>query len=398
MKIRIFSNHKIVPENHKVYVLHAGWKKKFYLDFLRHGAVFLDIPEMRLPWDFELNDDLKKELQRSHALAKYYKYPESLDLPSENLDDYHPVLGLRSADFPSMDGQTLNAVKELYQKAKAGDLVIVPGWGLDQPVLIGELQAIGEVDIPHVPVAFYKEKTIPARKVNWLNKSHSRHHFSIDFAKQLSNSRAMIRLPRSLTHEAYDYAYGDYSDDRNASISIEVVPTGMGEQGMDAQGIDALQLRSATDLALYFNSFFASISDGTVTDFLSLSISEAVRSRYYRASPVDIEYDIHSPGDVIIRTKNGARKMVFIGAMLSLIEVASATGVQVPSGDNLEVVVENKWATNVDDCDLNIDEDVRTALNFLGAERWEELCREYLEFSDSIDFDSGTIVEIDQEL
>ncbi|VUD66319.1 hypothetical protein TDB9533_03559 [Thalassocella blandensis] len=398
MDIRIINSQKLIPEGHRVFVLHAGRNKKFFKNFMFQNCVFFDLPELDLPTEFEVNDDLKSKLHMAKAWAIYLDRYSNIDPPSRDPKDYDPKTGLEDEKYSRMDPQNIRAIQELYSDANAGDLVVCCGKGYNSPVLIGELldYEVGAETVPKIAIESYGGREIPYRPVKWLSKNRTRFDFTFDFSQLLSNRSAMIRVPRSRLKEAYDYAYGEYSMADQASISLDVSPANVeGDIDLSTIPVDPLQLRSATDLALYFNAFFNAIELDNVDEFLSLnSIGEAASSRFYKDDPLAVEYDIHSPGEVVFRMHNEI-KAIFIAAFLSLSSgpVSADVSVALESGEEFRIEIQNDWPTEAEDCYLGLSEKFRTALNFMNADTWERICRQRQEFSADLDFNSGTKVE-----
>lgn len=393
MDIKIFNKYKIIPDDHNIYVLHAGRNKCFLADFFATQSVFLDIPSVDLsaeePEGKKAIERYHRTLQKGSAFAHFHKFPDRLIAPPNDVEKYHPKLGLQDPNYKRMDGPAIAAVTELYYKAKTGDLVIVPGRGYQGNVLIGEIGPLVTTKngkIKKTPVSEYHGVEIAHRPVKWLSTYKARVEFSPEFGKILGLPRKLVKLPESLKFEAYDYAYEEYVYNQGASIRIEVLPV-----GDQSKGIDPVKLRKATDLVVYLNALYNALG-GNIDEFSRLSMSEAIDSEFYAMGPLTIEYEIHSPGDVIFRAHDFAKRLIFTSVLAALL----STGVSAEdlySDTDVNISSESVWS-EVEDCDIDVADSVRAALNFLGAEKWEALCDSHKSYSDSIEFNINTDVEV----
>lgn len=389
--LRVELDQKIISDDHRVFVLHAGKNKIFYDDFASYSRIFMDLPGLELKTNFQLDDMTRRQIQRANAYAYFYRRGHG-DVPPADIEQYDPSLGLAESDYPQFNKRSFNSLELLYSDAVTGDLVVIPGRGYETPVLIGELLPLDEQDGKIRPAFISKyEAQAPSRKVKWLNRSQTRLGFSLEFVKALSNGQALIMLPNSLKKEAYDYAYGNYAVSDTSSIRIFVEPSGEDKQ----VSIDPLPLRHATDLVMYFNAIYNAIFDpetgGDIPDDLrNMAISQAVMSEYYKARPLAFEADLHSPGDVVYRAANNVKKLAVIGALIAICGCGSMAYAELSSG--IELV--NTWNVTPDDCDLQISEEIRTIMNLMGAELFENACEARKLAGEALSIDTNTTASI----
>lgn len=134
---------RILPHDHKIFVLHPGEGKRFYGDFIEMGVVFLDIPGISFDTPPDIDDaNLRNRLRMARRIGLWRRRgsPED-DAPSRNPDDYtvsHPL-----AEAPRFARE----VHELYSTAKAGDLIIIPGKGYNTTVFLVNLRRISSLII-----------------------------------------------------------------------------------------------------------------------------------------------------------------------------------------------------------------------------------------------------------
>ncbi|MEM1153935.1 MAG: hypothetical protein AAGI44_07325 [Pseudomonadota bacterium] len=386
MKLSVRSQSKEIPENQRVYFLQSGKDRRFFSDFVRHERVFMDFPGAELPNNFELNDDIKRELQKSYALGVYLADSNIEKRPPGDRDKYDPDKGFMVPDgklsfWKPIDRHTMNAFVTLYMEMQQGDLVVVTErGGGSASVLIGEITS-SYSDRDAVPSKRYEHelKKYPTRRVRWLGRPAQKHQFSVAANKAFGHQRAMHTVGRSIRKEVYDHAYGQYIFSEGSNMNIDILPPKDANIDPDKWQVDLAAAHALNSLVLYYGGFFNAIEAGMANEYASLSIAEAIVHPLAQSDPFYFESSIHSPGMNTYRAAQNSMKAIFVSAALSM----TAFGAENPEViDSLneqtmaEVVVEyeNQWNAVPTDCDLGLGEHLSSMMLHIGVDRYRENC------------------------
>jgi hypothetical protein len=95
-----------------------------------------------------------------------------------------------------------------FERAKKGDLVLVPPSSIFSRVLIGEIldDDFEEITIPEV----WEREKVPSRRVHWL-ATPLRGECSIELQRRFPSPNTVRLLDREARAEVYSMAYGSYS-------------------------------------------------------------------------------------------------------------------------------------------------------------------------------------------
>ena len=347
-----------LSKGHKVFVLHPGKKKKFYLDFIEQDKVFLDLPGIRLPRVVDTSNlETLALLRMGRQISSWYGAgcPKKRT-PSRNVEDYWPQRKSRARYVSEAEG--------LYSKAKRGDLVVCPGPGYLSEVYIGQLMDdFNPRVVAHARV--YDDEPIPARRVTWLAKGQRKIDYSWRLIELMQNRQALIQVtvPVEKT-EIYATAYKDYAlEDLSVGRILITNPS-----------IDLHELNNRSEIISYFAAMFAAQDDGNLHDFLSLPYLKAIEQFYDREYIVNTSIEVRSPGQITVK----ARTLVlpaFLGVMLVL-SASSLNKDEAAAIDLTNSAVSTSEASVSDECMANVKVRVESALNMMGYERWKEICEE----------------------
>ncbi|WOJ94207.1 hypothetical protein R0135_03330 [Congregibacter variabilis] len=376
MRLRLRPSFKQISENHGVYLLRAGFKYAYFEHFEYSSRVFFNIPDITLSKDFQLDDELKKELQKAKALGDWIAAPGNFQRPSSNTEDYDPTTGEINADHgargrTALDALTFSAIEGFYKNVRAGDLVVVPGpGGISSRVLIGEIEE--EYDgqtTTIVNTEFGGEHKYPALKVKWLSTNVLRKDFSIKAYKAFGYNRVWHQLARSVRIEIYDHAYGEYSVGEASAINVRIdEPNAEIGNDWDVDSLSALEIQQ---LILYFSGAYEAIKAGAMEDFAQLSLYDALATNYVRGHPLVWESTVHSPGLMTFRDASDTLKCFFIAVMLG---VGAHAGAADGNPHDIEVHVV-PWDTIPEQCAPELEQKVSDYLRLINVDVWMKNCQ-----------------------
>ncbi len=310
MSVIIHIPAKIIPEDHRIFVLHAGGRptRKFLPDFVSNSRVYLDLPGVVLRPGFDKKNDheLLLSLQRARQISDWhYEYGDGRTLPPMDLDYYaDQAAGVRTTNlYRSLDG--------LYKTAQKDDLVIVPNV-YSEPVHIGEFtENYGETKVPTIasPRVYFGKFAIPSRQVKWLSSDTPKRELSGELIETLHRATALTTIGRytDTRDEIYSLAYPDY---------VDLVNDGVGRITLSNSKVDLRDLGESSELIYYFAAmYFASVA-GEAEHFASLDIKAAIE-RYGSHDQFELQVEIHSPG-ILKLISSEVLLAAYVTTMLSL--------------------------------------------------------------------------------
>jgi hypothetical protein len=150
-----------------------------------------------------------------------------------------------------------------------GDLVLVGGYSIYEPVLIGEIkEPFDPKQKARVRVGDrYGREEIPARRVNWIQTKHERRFLTRGLSQLLSNRKAVVAIDKGeYADEVYRIAYGDYVFGTNSRYIFE---------GPRYNNI-AVSAVPGINLITYFAAAFNACELGEIEQFASMEIEKAM--------------------------------------------------------------------------------------------------------------------------
>jgi hypothetical protein len=364
---------RILPDDHRIFILHPGSTKRFYSDFQETSSVFLDLPGITF---FARPDtdtpQLRNQLRMARRIASWRNTGAKVDeTPSRIIEDY--AVANPSVAAPKI----VHAVIDLYSEARAGDLILVPGPGYNSTVYIGEF--LGDFDPEFKAGSFrYPTEQIPARKVAFLPTVMAKRQFNSRIIRLLQNRQAIIQVTQEADRrEIYSIAYGDYVWKESSGNLIRVTE----------QEIDLNDLNKAVDLTNYFAAQYLALRDGQLKDFLSLEFNAAIDKYYDKSFFGGVSVEVHSPG-FFSRKMKDAMMAGYVSAMLAL----SGAGVTAVEAKDIKVI--NSANAEVSVCDLQLEKDIREAMEmYANLHLWEkDICPRREETKNTVGLKSDVAV------
>ena len=203
----------------------------------------------------------------SNALLRY-KQGKTTTFPSLDSNEYTDD----SNDDKSFSSQIGN-VRNLFLRARVGDLVIVPGSGHYEPFLIGEFSS-SFAEKQTFSFNNTKEDEIPFREVRWLRTDLTKHSLPSELSKKIYNRHAIVQNRRNDTlDQIYNFAYQSVIYGNSSKIDIT---------GHSYQGKRPNELVDASLLISFLANAHTLIKDGKLEEIIN-------RGYYSIAHELDIE-------------------------------------------------------------------------------------------------------------
>lgn len=346
---------RIIPPDHQVFVMHPGTQKKFYRNMISGSEVFLDLPGITFEGALAVDDPLLlQKFMMSRAIRQWHAAgrPEGRE-PSRDPAAYadNALTSRRSIQ--------LRSIVALYQDARVGDLVVVPGPGYASAVLIGEI--ISDYAPGHVRKEDrYPGESMPVRIVRWKSTSRKKAQFSNRAIELMQNQKAIIRVKEpDILLEIYREAYGNFvlPDYAEGRVRIEK-PT-----------IDFAKFLKSGNTIIYAAALFnaAGGGTGTVREALALGTFGAIQRFYDPTQLLDTGISINSPGFIALKAKELALPL-FVGVMLAL----GAAGV--PLDEARAADLANSTTAQSLECEIEMEERFRTTMAMMSYEDWSRWC------------------------
>lgn len=342
---------RVVNADVKVFALHSGNYKQFINIFRNTGRIFLDIPGVTFERG-QISDDpqLKAKVARARRMAQWYRARERGPLPPQELVQY------QNARLGSSLSAAVGNVKRLYEEARVGDIILVPGDGLFSDVLMGEIIEDPPAGRDRVQIDVYEEDSIPYRRVSW-KAFPLRANLSMELSRCLSRPLAItyIEDPR-LTNEVLQFVYGNYIIGNSAKHYF----SGESYQDQPYAPVHGLTLLSALISAVNANRL------GDAQLVRDLDIYRMAAHGLAGVDVVSFQTKFASPGGY--RLWANSPTLVMVVAAL----VAATSGC-FTYDEAMAASVVNSAAAADAPCMIPIQDAYRGAMELLGADRFNEL-------------------------
>lgn len=354
MKFDLCTKH--ISDEHQIWAIHAGKNKKYYGVFHEESMVFLDYPAINLTLE-ALKDanKIKRHLKMSFAFRKYFR---TKDDTKENPPSRNPNSYSIDSDKDKDLNSHLGNVKNLFVRAKAGDLIIVSGFGQYKSILFGEItKPFDPKDT--IMLKGHEYGTVPYRKVKWLRNQPEKRELPQILAKKLENPHAITLIDRDRTNQRfYDFAYDSYVLGESSKIEI---------YGPDYKGHSPLETHSSNELIAYFIAAYAAIKQGKGNVLHTLSIDDTIAKFYDPNLIENFEQEFHSPGKFRLLAR-AATLSTFISVCIAW---ATDTSAQETNLDAIKIV--NSKESSDDPITKKTNEDFHYLMKCLGSAKQKEL-------------------------
>jgi len=354
-----------------------GQNYALYPHFVTGSRIFPQLPGLDLIPKRHMAEqpDLDAKLLRSRAIGAWYAGGQKDDTrPSRQLSDY------RDRRTPKWLPNTRGVLIGFFDRAKKGDLVLVPPSSVFSRVLIGELlDDPADFEEFMIPEIWGREK-VPSRRVRWL-ATPLRGECSIELQKRFPSPNAVRILDREARGEVYSLAYGSYSIDDSFTCKFDVTSADFStkddyyiQQIFNSVAAICQRIETEQNPKLGFNP-------KDWDDIIALLTDAAYIP--------DLAVSINSPGSLTL----SCRKLVplIAAALFALATLGADATWQAINADELKIT--NSAAPAEDPCSAKVDEDVRKEIDLMGYERWVEMCKKLQALRESTGLKSKSTVQ-----
>jgi hypothetical protein len=354
---------RVVRPEQEIFIVFPGQNYALYQYFVTLSHIFPELPALDLVPNQPIakQPDLDAKLLRSRAIDVWYSAGrKDDDQPSRLLSDYK---GRRS---PKWLPNTRGVLMGFFERAKKGDLVVVPPSSIFSRVLIGELQDDNFEEIT-VPDVWDREK-VPSRRVRWL-ATPLRGECSIELQKRFPSPNAVRILDREARAEVYSMAYGSYSIEDSFTSKFDVTSA-------DFSTIDDYRLQQLLNAIAALSEMYgkpgAQLAQSKKTIEGTTGWDEIIALLTDPNYIPDLAVDISSPGSLTLSCR---KAIPFVAQALIALTVLGSdtvwTAVQAQ-----QVTVQNSQAPAGDACTSDVAKEVLEHINMMGYARWQQMCKQ----------------------
>lgn len=353
-------NTKIIPEDHKIWLVYAGKRRRFFDFFYTHSCIFTSNPGF-VPSANIFSDEAQVR-QFVRLTRSVYNHISGRDPnpPTRRLDYYSNQHG----DHKTKEGRAFNSevgnVQRLFNEVKTGDLVISPAEGHYNPMLIGEVKSPWD-STQYQTVSKLQGENVPCRSVNWIRADLSRRDFPLNVAKALQNPHAVSEFDSKLYNDVYRTVYPSYMASDRSKIDLFAPKY---------SGHDPTETHEGGLLIKYFIAAYIADEQDRIREFADLQSSTAIQRFYDPSLVLEFRQNFNSPGEYSLVASN--KRLAAVVGLAIYLSVDPA-----PLDTLLGNFTVTESATNqVTDEAQNARAKVQGLVDGMGRDRFEQEIRE----------------------
>jgi len=373
MAVTVDIKTKSFTASDRAWRLFPGVGYRHYFVMKEYSRVFLDYP--RLP------PIPKTEVTReSYPLSDFAKSIALASVAfrnSERADELIEAINARDfsrSRWSQRRSVALGWVKGLYQTAKVGDVIVVPGPGYRKndageyelnPTLIGEIVSETERWTEQGPVQYTRSQLL-TRRVKWLPGA-TEEQFSAKTLGLLRTQNTLVAMPKDELAGVLGAAY------KNVVMQDETLAR-FTTENRDFRSYDAHQF------LVFVQAVTAAIKVSREGGEIPHKSVYEMAGRMERDARYVVEQDasIHSPGYSTLKTAFGlatdtAKNAPLVIAVLFALATEPNAKPFGPDGQP-NVNLTNTESAALDPCDeeFGLEEEVRATLSVIGLDRWQD--------------------------
>lgn len=302
MSVRIDLRTVAIPDDLKIWAVHAGKYKRHFQRFIDNEVIFLDYPDFSYTRRVIENNELtRKHIARAEKIHDYVRLGGDTP-PPQNIDRYPSFPNDRSLN------NAVTNIQRFYSGISVGDLVIIPPRRAYDPIYFGIVTT--EVLTDTIPVPRYDGRKFQVRKVRWVDVTTAKRSLSSDLAIRLENPHAIIEIDRpAFGTEVFSKAFPNYISQENSKTDVNC-PRYRGKNPLETEEVQKL-------VAFFIATQTAQIQ-GTLDDLRSLSFNEIIYNYYDPVLVADLQNEFHSPGFYRLIATAGVVLGVSVGIQLAV--------------------------------------------------------------------------------
>lgn len=359
---------RVIGPEQQVFIVFPGQNYGLYESFVIQSCIFPELPSLDLlPGKLMTEQpDLDAKLLRSRAINAWYSGGKKDETrPPRLLSDY------KDRRAPKWLPNTLGVLAGFFERAKKGDLVVVPPGSVFSRVLIGEIldDEFQEITVPQV----WEREKVPARRVRWL-ATPLRGDCSVDLQRRFPSPNTVRTLERTARAEIYSLAYGSYSIEDSFTAKFDVTSA-------DFSTRDDYHLQQFFNVVAAISQYLESKQssrgngntepDGSVV--VAKNLDEIIALLTDDAYVPVLSININSPGSLALSC---AKIVPLVVAGVLALAVLDPETTWKALAQN-KVVVQNSESSSIGDkCTAQVGDEVLEQLKLMGYDRWKEVCKQ----------------------
>lgn len=340
---------RTVGLNEDIHIIQPGEGYHLFEYFQRHAAVFLDFPDLQLSERRKpTREEARVQIVRSLAIRDWHWEEKPLPAPTRDVADYVDDTVNRRL------GRYVGAIETLYYDLKPGSIVVVPGPGFDDPVLLGEITGPAHY-VKWKPL--YDGDRMLVRSVEWL-ADRPKASFKPEVCAKFGTPNPIMILERGLREQIVRATYDQF-------VFVNEVSSRLRTSEQEFSTLDDYNIQTFVN---YAAGVLAAIEDGYRGAELELGDAIQFLEKRHDLIP-ELTQNIQSPG--YQRLHSSSLTPLVIGALLTL---ATSGEASVVAGKPAMPTVVNKSAKSGDRCAIEVSEHAARAMRFMKLDEWRRVC------------------------
>ena len=347
---------RIIADDEDIFIVQPGEGYHLYDTFRDSKVVMLDFPDLKIsPSRKPDRETLRLALVMSQTIRDWRNDGEPDPEPSRDLADYEKVPQGRRL------GRYAGAIETLHYDLSPGSIIVVPGPGLDDPVLIGEI--VGRTERLSWRSLYRGEKML-ARRVDWIAEK-PRAAFKPEIRAKFGTPNPIMQLERSLRDQIIRAAYDQFVFHDEFSSRLRTSKE-------EFSTLDDYDIQTFLN---YAAGILAAIEMereiGTVGSDGEIGFDEAIELLRTRIDLVpELTQSINSPG--YQRLFSSSLTPVVIGTLLSMaLSGDPSLAAQKPAVPQIV----NSAAKHDDPCAIEVKARVERAMKLMKRDEWIRICK-----------------------
>lgn len=340
---------RTVDRDEDVHIIQPGEGYHLFEYFRQHESIALDFPGLQLDVRRKpTREEARLQIVRSLAIRDWHWDDRPDPAPSRNAADYEDDVTNRRL------GRYVGAIETLYYDLEPGSIVVVPGPGLDDPVLLGEIIGAARYAGWDPP---YEGDRMLIRPVDWIAE-RPRASFKPEIRVKFGTPNPIMVLERSLRDQIVRATYDQFVFAGEFSSRLRT----------SEQEFSTLDDYNIQTFVNYAAGVLAAIEDGYDGDELGLEDAIGFLEKRPDLIP-ELTQNIQSPG--YQRLYSSALAPLVIGALLTM---ATSGEAAITAGNPTLPTVVNKAAKPGDRCAIDVSDQAARAMRYMKLNEWRRVC------------------------
>jgi len=299
-------NAKLISENHKVWLIYSGARRRFFRSFADNGVVFLQTPGFApFPGVFDDVNHVRRHLRMSDQIYRWLIGARE-EPPSRNPNAYAADPGNSREPGYRRFIQEIGNIQRLFNEVQVGDLILSPPIGHYNELLIGEVASPWDArQVMEAPQL--GDERVPYREVVWIRQNISRRDFPPRVARALQNPHAVSEFDAIYYEDVYKAVYRTFLWGPRSKIDFIADRY---------SSHDPLETYEGAFLIKYFIAAYGALERNEIQNFHALEPDDAIRQYYNPDLVIEFSQNFNSPGQFTLL--GAALLAVFVGVSVAI--------------------------------------------------------------------------------